>query len=193
MFFLFGCAPTRVKKYSRETPLEKTIPEEASSERISKEKTAPVRTTPEKTYVETVFEWKSYQDLVKWMENDFSFDRRRYEEFKGTLPVPRTPQETFRLRSGIYIDAAFFLKEALNRINPSYDARIVVLIFRPYGFNHYVCSFKAGGKLFILDYGTPYREVTGVHGPYHSLEEYKIFYKKYNPIKREIEAITHLQ
>jgi hypothetical protein len=193
MSFLFGCAPTRVKKYSRETPLEKTIPEEASSERISKEKTAPVRTTPEKTYVETVFEWKSYQDLVKWMENDFSFDRRRYEDFKGTLPVPRTPQETFRLRSGIYIDAAFFLKEALNRINPSYDARIVVLIFRPYGFNHYVCSFKAGGKLFILDYGTPYREVTGVHGPYHSLEEYKIFYKKYHPIKREIEAITHLQ
>jgi hypothetical protein len=178
MFFLFGCAPTKVKKYSRETPLEKT---------------APVKTTPEKDYVETVFGWKSYQDLVKWMENDFSFDRRRYEEFKGTLPVPRSPQETFRLQSGIYIDAAFFLKEALNRINPSYAARIVVLIFRPYGFNHYVCSFKADGKLFILDYGTPYREVTGVHGPYHSLEEYKIFYQKVHPIKREIEAITYLQ
>ncbi len=193
MFTLFGCTPTRVKIYPWETPSEKTIPEKASSERISKEKAAPVKTTPEKTYDETMFEWRSHQDLVKWMENVFSFDRRRYEEFKGTLPIPRAPQETFRLQSGIYIDAAFFLKEALNRINPSYDARIVVLVFRPYGFNHYVCSFKAGGKLFIMDYGTPYPEVTGVHGPYHSLEEYKIFYKKYHPIKREIEAITHLQ
>jgi len=188
MFTLFGCTPTRVKIYPWETPSEKT-----SSEKISKEKTAPVKTTPEKPYDETMFEWKSHQDLVKWMENVFSFDKRRYEEFKGTLPIPRTPQETFRLRSGIYIDAAFFLKEALNRMNPSYDARIVVLVFRPYGFNHYVCSFKAGGKLFIMDYGTPYPEVTGVHGPYHSLEEYKIFYKKYHPIKREMEAITHLQ
>jgi hypothetical protein len=188
-----NCAPTRVKKYPKDTPLEKTIPEKASSERISEEKAAPVKTTPEKTYEEKVFEWKSYQDLVKWMENDFSFDRRRYEEFKGTLPVPRTPRETFRLQSGIYIDAAFFLKETLNRINPSYDARIVVLVFRPYGFNHYACSFKTGGKLFIMDYGTPYGEVTGVHGPYQSLEEYKVFYKKHHPIKREIEAITHLQ
>jgi hypothetical protein len=193
MFVLFNCAPTRVKKYPKDTPLEKTIPEKVSSERIPKEKATLVRTTPEKTYGETVFEWKSYQDLMKWMENVFSFDRRRYEEFKGTLPVPRTPQETFRLQSGIYIDAAFFLKEALNRINPYYDARIVVLIIRPYGFNHYVCSFRAGGKLFIMDYGTPYPEVTGVHGPYSSLEEYKMFYKKHLPIKREIEAITFLQ
>ena len=183
-----GCAPTRVKKYPKEIPPEKT-----SSEGISKERAAPVKTTPEKTYDETVSEWKSCQDLTKWMKNDFSFDKKRYEEFKGTLPVPRSPRETFQLQSGIYIDAAFFLKETLNRVNPSYEARIVVLIFRPYGFNHYVCSFKEGGKLFIMDYGTPYPEVTGVHGPFHSLEEYKIFYKKYHPIKREIEAITYLQ
>jgi|GEM_PF-1453670 len=218
-----GCAPPRVQVYPRETPPEKTIPPKATPERTAQEKTSPVKATPEKTtsvktdkakfpserpptekiptvkpapektYDEAVSEWKSYRDLVKWMENDFSFDKERYEKFEGTLPVPRTPRETFRLQSGIYIDVAFFLKEALNRINPSYDARIVVLVFRPYGFNHYVCSFKAGGKLFIMDYGTPYPEVTGVHGPYHSLEEYKLFYKKYHPIEREIEAITHLQ
>lgn len=188
VIILSGCVLTRVKIYPKEIPPEKTSPEG-----ISKERAAPVKTTPGKTYDETVSEWKSYRDLVKWMKNDFSFDKERYEEFRGTLPVPRPPRETFRLQSGIYIDVAFFLREALNRINPSYDARIVVLVFRPYGFNHYVCSFKAGGKLLIMDYGTPYPEVTGVHGPFHSLEEYRIFYKKYHPIKREIEAITHLQ
>ncbi|MGB7573631.1 MAG: transglutaminase-like domain-containing protein [Thermodesulfobacteriota bacterium] len=195
-----ACAPAKVRVYPRETPPEKTIPPKTSSERAAQEKAAPERTpeiptmkpAPEKTYDETVSEWESYQDVVKWMENDFSFDKERFEKFKGTLPIPRTPQETFRLKSGIYIDAAMFSKEALNRVNPSYKAQIVILVIRPYGFNHYVCSFRKEGKLFIMDYGTPYKEVTGIHGPYSSLEEYKKFYEKNHPMKGEIEAITYL-
>lgn len=217
-----ACAPTKVRVYPRETPPEKTIPPKTSSERAAQEKTAPLKAAPErtpsvktdkakpspekppaeeiptmkpapeKTYDETVSEWESYQDVVKWMENDFSLDKERFEKFEGTLPIPRTPQETFRLKSGIYIDAAMFSKEALNRINPSYKAQIVILVIRPYGFNHYVCSFRKEGKLFIMDYGTPYKEVTGIHGPYSSLEEYKKFYEKNHPMKGEIEAITYL-
>jgi hypothetical protein len=209
-----SCAPTKVKIYPRETPPEKTIPPKTPSERTAPVKTTPEKTTsvrteppserpltekiptvkpaPEKTYDETVSGWKSYQDLVKWMENDFSFDKERYEKFERTLAVPRTPEKTFQLKSGIYIDAAMFLKESLNRINPSYKAQIVILIIRPYGFNHYVCSFKMDGKLFMMDYGTPYKEVTGVHGPYSSLEEYKKFYEKHHPMKGKVEAITYL-
>jgi len=200
-----ACAPTKVRVYPRETPPEKTIPPKTPSERAAQEKTAPLKAAPErtpeiptmkpapeKTYDETVSEWESYQDMVKWMENDFSFDKERFEKFEGTLPMPRTPQETFRLKSGIYIDAAMFSKEVLNRIDPSYKAQIVILVIRPYGSNHYVCSFRKEGKLFIMDYGTPYKEVTGIHGPYSSLEEYKKFYEKNHPMKREIEAITYL-
>jgi hypothetical protein len=220
---LVSCAPTKVQVYPKETPPEKTIHQEPISERIAQEKTAPVKITPEKTasvetdkvkppserppieeipmvepvqektYAETIAEWKSYQDLVKWMESNFSFDEERYKKYEGTLPIPRPSEETFQLKSGIYIDAAFFLKETLYRINPSYNPRIVVLVTRPYGFNHYVCSFETGNKLFIIDYGTPYKEITGVHGPYLSLEEYKIFYERYHPIKKKIEAITYLQ
>ena len=177
-----GCAPTKVKIYRRESPPEKTIPQKTLSGRTAQEETAPAKTTPEettslktdnvnppperpptekippvkpaleKTYDETVSGWKSYEDLVKWMENDFSFDKERYEKFEGTLPVPRTPEETFQFKSGIYIDAAMFLKETLNRINPSYKAQIVILIIRPYGFNHYACSFRKDGEIFIMDY-----------------------------------------
>jgi hypothetical protein len=172
-----ACAPTKVKIYPKETQTEKT---------------SPGRPFPGKTYAEAVLQWTSYQDLVKWMERDFSFDVERYKRFEGTLPVPRTPEETFQLRSGIYLDAAMFLKETLNRINPSYKAQIVILITRPSGFNHYACSFRKDGEIFIMDYGTPYKEVTGVHGPYSSLEEYKTFYEKHHPMKREIEAITYL-
>jgi hypothetical protein len=217
-----ACAPTKVRVYPRETPPEKTTPQKTTSEITIQEKTAPMKAAsdrtpsvktdkvklppekpptekiptekpaPEKTYDETVSEWKSYQDLVKWMENDFSFDKERYEKFERTLPIPRTPEKTFQLKSGIYIDAAMFSKETLNRVNPSYKAQIVILIIRPYGFNHYVCSFRKDGKLFIMDYGTPYKEITGIHGPYSSLEEYKKFYEKHHPMKREIEAISYL-
>jgi hypothetical protein len=43
-----------------------------------------------------------------------------------------------------------------------------------------------------MDYGTPYREVTGLLGPYNSLEEYGVFYRKNHPLKRRIEAVTYL-
>jgi len=216
-----ACAPTKVQVYPREIPPGRTIPPEGTSERTAQERTAveavpertpslktdkgkpppekppaekipEVKSGTEKAYAATVSEWESYQDVVKWMENDFSFDKERYEKFGGTLPVPRTPEETFQLKSGIYIDAAIFSKETLNRINPSYKAKIVILIMRPYGFNHYVCSFSKEGKLFIMDYGTPNKEVTGIHGPYSSLEEYKKFYEKNHPMKGEIEGITYL-
>jgi len=207
-----ACTPTKVQVFPRETPpekitSEKTIPGNIAPGKISSvktdrgkpslerpptEKIPTLKAAPEKSYDDTVSEWKSYQDLVRWMENDFSFDKERYEKFEGTLPVPRAPEETFKLKSGIYIDAAMFLKETLNRINPSYKAKIVILIIRPYGSNHYVCSFEKDGKLFILDYGTPYKEVTGIHGPYRSLGEYKKFYQNEHPMKGEIEAITYL-
>jgi hypothetical protein len=195
IFVLFACAKTQVKTYPTEPlpaePPVKTSPIPPSEKPYPMEPT-PSKTSPIGTYTETVSKWRSYQDVVRWMEKDFSFDIDRFKKFEQTLPLPRTSEETFRLKSGIYIDAVAFIKETLNRIDSSYKAQIVVIIMRPYNNNHYVCSFRKDGKMFIMDYGTPYKAVTGIHGPYNSLEEYKKFYEKYHPIKRKIEAITYL-
>jgi hypothetical protein len=156
------------------------------------ERTYAAKLASEKSYTEKVTRWRSYEDLVRWMEKNFSVDMDRFKKFEGTLPVPRAPQETFQLKSGIYIDAAIFAEETLNRIDPSYKAQVVVLITRPSGFNHYVCSFRKEGKLFILDYGTPYKEVTGFRGPFPSLEGYKKFYEESHPRKIRVEGITYL-
>jgi hypothetical protein len=172
MLTLFACAPVRVKTYP--------------------EGTSPGKAYLTKSYDTTVSQWRSHEDVVKWMEKDFSFDRERYNKFQGTLPLPRSPEETLQLKSGIYIDAAEFLKKTLNRINPAYQAQIVVIVVRPNVFNHYVCSVKKEGKLFIMDYGTPYREITGIHGPYSSLEEYKRFFEEHHPEKRRVEGIGYL-
>jgi hypothetical protein len=145
-----------------------------------------------RSYDETVSRWKSYKDLERWMEKDFSFDTERFKRFEGTLPPPRTPEETFKLKSGIYIDAVIFAKEALNRIDPTYRAQIVVLLIGR-GANHYVCSFKRDGRIFVMDYGTPYRTLVGVHGPFNSLEEYKVFFEKNHPTIKSVQAITYLR
>jgi len=144
------------------------------------------------SYEEALRQWKSYEDVVKWLDREFAFDADRFKKYEGTLPEPRTARETFRLKSGIYIDAAKFAKETLDRINQGYSARVTVVIVRPYSANHYVCSFKKDGRFFVLDYGTPFKAVTGVHGPYHSLDEYGRFYEKSLPGKRRVEAVRIL-
>jgi hypothetical protein len=147
---------------------------------------------PARSYDETVSRWKTHKDLERWMAKDFSSDTERFKRFEGTLPPPRTPEETFKLKSGIDIDAAIFAKAVLNRIDSSYQAKIVVLVIFG-GANHYVCSFKKEGSLFIMDYGIPYPSIVGVHGPFHSLEEYRRFFEKNHPTIKRIEAITYLR
>jgi hypothetical protein len=126
------------------------------------------------------------------METQFSLDAERFKRFERTLPAPHSPEETFRRRSGIYIDSALFIKETLNRIHPSYGARVVVIILRPYGSNHYACSFIQDRKTYVMDYGTPYREITGLHGPFDHLDGYRKFFEKTYPLKKRVEAVRYL-
>ena len=200
---LFACEPVRVKTYPERAHPSRPSPTKPSSAEPSPPKPPKTETSqtqapqvgpPQgKGYAETVSSWKSYEDLVRWMEKEFSFDAERFRKFEGTLPPPRSPEETFQFRSGIYVDVATFAKATLNRINTLYKAQIVVIFMRPYGYNHYVCSFKKDGKIFIMDYGTPYKALTGIHGPYNSLEEYRKFYETNQPVKRHIESIRPLQ
>jgi len=196
VLILFGCQRTQVKTYpERPHPPRPSEPTPSIPPQIqtSPESGSPAERPSTPTYSEAVSTWKSYKEFARWMEREFSLDLERFKRFEGKFPPPRNPEETFRLRSGIFVDAAVLAKEALNRINPSYKARIVVIIMRPYGYNHYVCSFREAGKIWIMDYGTPYKGVTGLHGPYDSLQEYRVFYEKNHPSKRRIEAVTYLE
>jgi hypothetical protein len=192
LIILFACAPVRVKTDRDERPPSTSTSKETTPDSGVKKKSIWERVFPGKTYEETVFGWRSYQDLVQWMEREFSTDMERYKKFEGTLPVPRTPEETFRFKSGIYIDAAVFMRTTLNRMDPSLKAQVLILIIRPNRYNHYVCSFNKDGRIFILDYGTPFKEITGIHGPYRSPNEYKKFYETHHPARRGVEAIAPL-
>jgi hypothetical protein len=81
MLALLACAPTKVRIYPKETQREKTSPAKPSPEKTPPERVDTVRPFAGKTYAETISEWKSHQDLVKWMERDFSLDVERYKRF----------------------------------------------------------------------------------------------------------------
>jgi hypothetical protein len=150
-------------------------------------------TVPTKTYDETVSQWKSYNDVAKWMSWNFSYDTARLKEAVrnfSSLSV-RTAKETFELKSGLCFDAARFAKETLDRIDPLYDSQIVYIKNRPYEIDHFVCSFKKDNKLYIMDYGTYYRNMIGIHGPFKSLEEYKEFYERNHPKVKKVQSISY--
>lgn len=149
-------------------------------------------TVPTKTYEETVSQWKSYKDVDKWMRSHYSYDMKRAKESAGKKAAdPRSPEETFKLKSGVCFDAAYFLKNVLNRIDPSYEAKVVRVEVSPFPtFKHdYVCSFNKEGKLFIMmQYGVTlsiFSNMVGVHGPFNSLDEFKKYYESIHPRVKE--------
>ena len=132
-------------------------------------------TVKSSTYKETVAQWTSYKDVANWMEKNFRYDMARSRMVRGWQA--RTPEQTFEMRSGVCQDAAAFARDALNRINPDYDARIIYVKNKLGLPHHWVNAFAMDGKLYIIDYGASNRwsAMMGVHGPYDSLKEYEGF------------------
>ena len=118
--------------------------------------------------------------------------RRGIRDSKGHCLLRELRRKPSNSNLGSTLMLRFLPRRLLNRIDPSYQAQIVVLLIGR-GANHYVCSFKKEGRIFIMDYGTPYRTIVGVHGPFNSLEEYKVFFEKNHPTIKSVQAITYLR
>jgi hypothetical protein len=147
-------------------------------------------------YPQTLKSWKSYKDVENYMQNNFKFNQNRQYEFAKDLKkykrkhpndmydftvseLSQTPEETYNKGSGFCGDAETFIKNALNNIDPKYNAR-TVFINNQYGPpHHWVTAFYINDKLYIMDYGASshWSDMLGVHGPYNSLDEYANFLK----------------
>jgi hypothetical protein len=151
---------------------------------------------PVQSYDEAVSQWKSYDDVAHWMANYYSYDWKKFENsleiYSAENPPPvKAPAESFEEKSGLCFDAAYFAKRTLNRIDPSYEAELVFIQNRPYYKpNHYVCSFKKDGQLYIIDYGTPFESLRGVFGPFASLDQYLEFYHRLHPKVKRSKSIS---
>ena len=145
------------------------------------------------TYEETMARWTSYQDVASWMKTNFYFDRQRYKMSLETKLPAQTPEQTFKLKSGVCHDAAVFARDALNRIDPKYDAKIVFIKNLLGPPNHTVTSFTMDGKLYIMDYGAgnAWGAMNGVHGPYDSLHGYVEFLSSLNVFQFKVGRVKY--
>jgi hypothetical protein len=148
---------------------------------------ASCATTRSATYEETVAKWTSYKDVANWMSENFQYDYQR--KLHGWQAYD--PEKTFQYGTGVCQDGANFARDALNRINPDYHARIVYIknkLGRPH---HWVTAFTMNNKLYIMDYaaGSRWASMMGVHGPYDSLTEYEKFLSSLHITGFEVEEV----
>jgi len=138
----------------------------------------------ELAYDAAVSTWKSYEDVAKWLDDNFSFDRGRLQTILGRVRqagptglLARKPSKTYEMRSGYCTDSAKLAIDALNKINPDYQARYVFIRNRAGPAHHWVTGFKLDGKVMVMDYGASpeWSAMRGVHGPYESLSGYADF------------------
>src|SRR5512139_218756 len=132
-------------------------------------------------YDVAVSTWKSHEDVAKWLDGNFSFDRGRLQTILGRVRqagpaglLARKPSKTYELRSGYCTDSAKLAIDALNKINPNYQARYVFIRNRAGQAHHWVTGFNLDGRVMVMDYGASpeWSAMRGVHGPYESLSGY---------------------
>jgi len=111
--------------------------------------------------------------VADWLGGNFRCEReggpgQELDRLKISQAV--SPEEIFRRRTGMPLDAAVFTKRSLNRINPAYRAEVIHVRTHD-SFSHYVCGFQLGGRLFVMDYANPTRREWGLT-PFRDLGEY---------------------
>lgn len=133
--------------------------------------------------------WKNYQDVGKWLEKNFSFDPARLQLMLGRVRpqgptglLARSPAKTFEMKRGYCTDSAKLAIDALNTIDPAYDAQYVFIKNKAGPAQHWVTGFKVDGKIMVMDYGASpeWWRMLGIHGPYESLDQYRDFLASLN-------------
>ena len=135
-------------------------------------------------YDKTVSQWRSYKDVEKFLKRNFQFDTYRADMIVSRLQrlgseglLVRHHHKFFAKPYGYCADSANFSLNALNDINPNYNAR-TVFVYNKLGHpHHFVTAFEENGKIYVMDYGAgdKWSAMKGTHGPYESLSEYEQF------------------
>lgn len=159
---------------------------------------APDGAGPSYSYAEALRRWRGPQDLSAWAAQRFRFEAERALQFSSTqrrvgpLPAVFEPEAFFAQPAGICLDLSRFAVETLRRIDPSAQARYLMVEFEPMLVDghplrlHWMASFKRSDELyFFADSDRPGH----IAGPYASaqtfIDEYAVF--RGRPIVRFLE------
>ena len=130
-------------------------------------------TAPE-TYAEAISQWRSSDDVNRWIGARFQYDMSRALQLSETqrrnvrLPISE-PAAFYASASGVCVDLARFAVETLRAIEPASAPRYLTIEFDPLVIagntmrRHWIVAFERGGeKYFFADSKRP----GFVAGPY---------------------------
>ena len=148
----------------------------------------PLAADAPRRYADALATWRSPEEIARYADATFVYDRSRalalaeQPDARTTRPAIHTPEAMFDKPQGVCVDLARFGVETLNRINPSYAARYVMIEFEPVIVEgrslrrHWVATFRRDGMLWVF---ADSRRPGHVAGPYPSLDAFIADYARY--------------
>ena len=140
------------------------------------------------TYGDALRIWKSPQDISKFIEATFVYDRARALALAESARADGrrvdiiAPERLYLDPHGVCVDLARFGVETLNRLDAAFAARYLMLEFEPVVIEgrtlrrHWIATFRRDGKIWFF---ADSRRPGHVAGPYDSvdafIEEYARF------------------
>lgn len=149
---------------------------------------ASPRTGAPATYAQALVAWKSPEDIARFIDAAFVYDRPRALALGEAPASPAArasihpPEAMFAAPVGVCVDLARFGVETLNRIDASFAARYVMLEFDPVVIEgrtlrrHWIASFRRDGKLWFF---ADSRRPGHVAGPYDGVADFVADYARY--------------
>jgi hypothetical protein len=148
--------------------------------------------------VQALQTWRTPEDIAAWAGANFRFDAERALLFSATHrrvgppPTVADPEAFFDAPAGICLDLARFAVETLRHIDPSVQARYLMIEFEPVLVDghllrlHWIATFRrAGHAFFFADSDRPGH----VAGPYARSQDFVADYEAFRGRK----VLRHLE
>lgn len=149
-------------------------------------------------YSEAISKWESIEHINQWIGQNFHYDMSRAvalgsKRNEGPKTTIYSPDEFFRVKSGICVDLSRFAFETLKKINPEMKAHYLMIDFEPIEIQgsiirkHWVLAYEMENQFYI----TADSKVPGtISGPYDTIQDFITGYEKFR--ERKIESFKLL-
>lgn len=149
-------------------------------------------------YLETIGRWKSIEHINQWIGQNFHYDMSRAivlgsKRNEGPKTTIFTPEEFFKVKSGICVDLSRFAFETLKKVDPEVQAYYLMIDFEPIEIQgsiirkHWVLAYKLKDQFYI----TADSKVPGtISGPYDTIQDFITGYERFR--ERKIESFKLL-
>jgi hypothetical protein len=142
------------------------------------------------SYGEALARWKSVDEIAAFAAGAFVYDRARALLFAESGPAARpdarpalhAPEAFYAKAQGVCLDLARFGVETLNRIDPTLQARYLMIEFEPVVVDgatlrrHWLATFRRDGEWWFF---ADSRRPGHVAGPYATIDAFIADYARY--------------